>query len=165
MRTLAALVLTALCALPACDVLEERLDGKAAPLKEADLPNCSRVLTCCANLGASSLTSGAVQDSCEALVPATDTVITQYQVGRQKIEQDQATSAETKAQLLAELRQTTQGTMEPACRCLLEETVGKVSANNFLSPIDCETVTSSGALPDGKQCSDVTDAVLNPPTE
>ena len=33
-----------------CDSVERAFDGVAAPLKEPELPNCSKVLTCCANL-------------------------------------------------------------------------------------------------------------------
>lgn len=148
-----------------CDAVEESLQGQAAPLKEPELPNCSRVLTCCANLDRRALMPQTVKDACDGLVPPTDTVIVQYQEGRAAIQANQNTSAETKAELLEDLRKSTQNTMEPACRCLLEQTVGLVSLDDFLAPADCETVAGSGQLVDGQQCSDVTDAVLHPDDE
>lgn len=148
-----------MAALSSCDALEESLDGVAAPLKEPELPNCSRVLTCCANLDRQTLMPDSVKQACDGLVTPTDTVIEQYKAGKLRIQQDQATSAETKADLLAELKKDTQTTMEPACRCLLEETVGLVSLDDFLAPKDCETVTTSGVLPEGAQCDDVTGVI------
>ena len=147
---------------PACDEVEESLQGKAAPLKEPDLPNCSRVLTCCANLSADSILGPLVADTCDTIVTPTDLTISNYQAAKLRIEQNGATSAETKSELLSELRTTTQAAVEPACRCLVEETVGNLSLDGLLSPKDCEVVTGSGTLPPGKQCSDVTDVVLDP---
>jgi len=146
-----------------CDALEESLDGQAAPLKEPDLPNCSRVLTCCANLDRQSLVPSSIKDACSGIAVPTDAAIGEYQDSRRIIEQNQSTSAETKAELVAELRQTTQTTLEPACRCLLEETVGNLSLDGILSPKDCETITTSGNLPDGAQCQDVTDVITERP--
>lgn len=153
---------SSLFALSACDALEESLQGQAAPLKEPELPNCSRVLTCCTNLDGQRLVPTSIKDACESIAVPTDAVITEYQQSRAAIRGNTATSAETKAELETELRTRSQGTLEPACRCLLEETVGRLSLNNLLSPADCEVVTTSGALPQGKQCSDVTGAVTDP---
>jgi hypothetical protein len=148
--------------LVACDALEESLQGQAAPLKEPELPNCSRVLTCCTNLNGQRLVPSSIKDACMAIAEPTDVVISEYQSSRETIRGNTATSAETKVELEAELRTRSQGTLEPACRCLLEETIGRLSLNNVLSPADCEVVPSSGALPEGKQCSDVTGAVTDP---
>lgn len=145
-----------------CDALEESLQGRAAPLKEPELPNCSRVLTCCTNLNGQSLVPSSIKDACAAIAEPTDAVLSEYQSSRATIRANTATSAETKAELEAELRTRSQGTLEPACRCLLEETIGRLSLNNLLSPADCEVITSSGALPQGKECSDVTGAVTDP---
>jgi len=156
------LLVVVLLVLAGCDAVEESLQGQAAPLKEPELPNCSRVLTCCANLDARRLMPQSVRDACEGITTPTDRVITTYQQSRAEIAANQSTSAETKAQLTAELRTKTQGSMEPACRCLLEETVGLVSLDDFLSPADCETVTTSGALPDGATCDEIEKNVTDP---
>ena len=145
-----------------CDSLERSLDGNAAPLREADLPNCSKVLTCCANLTRDRVLGPYVADSCGTVVDPTNLAIDNYQAAKLRIERNGATSEQTKAQLIAELRTTTQETVEPACRCLVDETIGNISLNGFLSPKDCEVVVTSGALPAGKQCDDVTDVILNP---
>jgi len=145
-----------------CDAVERSLDGVAAPLKEPELPNCSKVLTCCANLARDSVLGPLVAGSCDTIVAPTDLTISNYQAAKQRIEQNGATSAATKAELLTELRETTQETVEPACRCLVEETIGNLSLDGLLSPKDCEVDATSGALPAGKSCGDVTDVVLNP---
>jgi len=147
---------------PGCEAVKESFDGVAAPLKEPELPNCSKVLTCCANLSSDSILGPFVASSCESIMSPTDLAITNYQATKLRIQQNTSTSAQTKAELIAELRTTTQETLEPACRCLVDETVGNVSLDGFLSPKDCEVVVTSGALPAGKQCDDVTDGVLNP---
>lgn len=159
LATLAALVAPPLVG---CDAFEKTIDGVAAPLKEPELPNCSRILTCCANLDSRVGMPQSVKDACGGIVTPTDTIIVQYQQSKLAIQQSASTSAEAKAQLLAELRTNTQATMEPACRCLLEETVGNISLDGFLSPLDCETITTSGALPDNQQCDDVTGVITNP---
>ena len=144
-RTVARLFALALAGLApaACDALEESLDGRAAPLKVPELPNCSRVLTCCANLDRQPLVPSGIKQACTGIATPTDAVIAEYQDGKLLIQQNQSTSAETKASLLEDLRETTQGTMEPACRCLLEETVGNLSLDGILSPTDCEVITLS----------------------
>ncbi len=145
-----------------CEAFRQSFDGIAAPLKEPELPNCSKVLTCCANLSTDSIVGPLVVDTCDTIVTPTDLTITNYQAAKLRIQQNGATSEQTKAQLIAELRTTTQETVEPACRCLVDETIGNISLNGFLSPKDCEVVVTSGALPAGKQCDDVTDVILNP---
>jgi hypothetical protein len=139
---------------------EQTLQGTAAPLKEADLPNTSRMLNCCANLTNRTETKSFVESTCATITPQIGIVIAKYQLGKQAIQNDTVLNAQAKAQSLAELKQTSQQTLEPAARCLLQETIGKVSLNGFLSPADCEAVTTVGTLPDGKQCSEVTDAIL-----
>jgi len=161
----ATLAAAALLCLASCETLldnaETKLQGKAAPLKEADLPNCSRILTCCANLSAGKATGPLVQESCAKINTPADTGIGKYQSAKIAIQADTSLNDEAKAKATAELRSKTVGTLEPGCRCLLEETLGKVSLDGFLTPADCETVTATGALPEGKKCSDVTDAVIN----
>ncbi|GEM_PF-2398697 len=143
------------------DTAEKVIDGQAAPLKENDLPNCSRMLTCCANVRKKVGMPQAVLDACDKLEPAVDKVINAYQSSQQTIANNKSTTPETKQSLSKQLREKTQGTLEPGCRCLLDETLGKVSLDGFLTPIDCEAVKESGALPMGKECTDVTSAVTN----
>ncbi|HRE92278.1 MAG TPA: hypothetical protein PK095_24395 [Myxococcota bacterium] len=160
MKTLLSALM--LLVLPACDSLERRLDGVAAPLKEPELPNCSRVLNCCANLGTDRLVGPLVDESCAAIATPTDLAILRYQEARALILNDRATSQQTKDQLLTELRQTSQGTLEPACRCLLDQTLGAVSLDGFLTPIDCEVFPQTGAIPTGKTCDELTGAIMSP---
>ena len=143
-----------------CDRLKESFDGVAAPLKEPELPNCSKVLTCCANLSHDRILGPYVADTCETIVSPTDLAITNYQAAKLRIERSTVTSAETKAELLLELRKTTQASAEPACRCFVDETIGNVSLDGFLSPKDCEVDVTVGGLPDGKTCSDVSGNVI-----
>lgn len=143
------------------DSAEKTIDGKAAELKEKDLPNCSRMLTCCANLTARNGMPQSVKDGCGSLTPSVTKVIDTYQSGQKSIADNTTTTQQSKEKAANELRSTSQGTLEPACRCLLEETLGKVSLDGFLTPTDCETVKESGALPAGKKCSDVTDVVTS----
>lgn len=151
-----------LFAVSACDSLERSLDGVAAPLKEPELPNCSRVLNCCANLGSDRLVGPIVDESCAAITTPTDLAIIRYQEARALILNDRATSQQTKDQLLTELRQTTQSSLEPACCCLLDQTVGAVSLDGFLTPIDCEIFPQTGAIPSGATCDDLTGAITDP---
>ena len=139
------------------DSAEKKLDGTAAPLKELELPNTSKMLTCCANLSARAETKGLVVDICPPMTPKVTLVIDQYQIGKKKITDDTVLSADAKVKSLAELKVQSQGTLEPAARCLLQETIGKLG--KILIPADCEADTSVGALPAGKLCSDVTSAI------
>jgi hypothetical protein len=139
---------------------EQSLQGTAAPLKEADLPNTSRMLNCCANLTNRSETKSFVESTCATITPQIGIVIAKYQQGKKTIQDDTVLNAQAKTDSLNQLKKTSQETLEPAARCLLQETIGKISLNGFLSPADCEAMTSTGALPVGKQCSDVTDAIL-----
>jgi len=141
------------------ETAEKVIDGKAAELKEKDLPNCSRMLTCCANLRQKIGMPQTVIDGCDSLEPAVNKVIDAYQSGQQTIADNKTTTQQSKDTASKALRTKTQGTLEPGCRCLLEETLGKVSLDGFLTPIDCESVPESGALPLGKECTDVTAAV------
>lgn len=150
-------------ALASCDALEESLQGQAAPLKEGDLPNCSRILTCCTNLGRRATVPGSIKDACTSIATPTDALIGEYQSSREVIRTNTSTSPQTKAELETELRENTQATLEPACRCLLEQTVGNLSLDGILSPIDCETIPTSGNLPQGATCDDVTGIITNPP--
>lgn len=146
-----------------CDSVERILDGQAAPLKEPELPNCSRVLTCCANLSSDRVIGPLVAPSCDVVVTPTDLAIARYQQAKNVILQNASTTQQTKDALLADLRQTSQSTLEPACRCLIDQTVGNISLDGYLSPIDCEIVPTTGTIPNGKTCDDLTGAILNPP--
>jgi len=151
------------------DAVEQSIQGDAAALKEGDMPNCSRVLNCCTKLKTYSLTPEDVITVCDdTLSPSADSLITSYQQARQGIENDGALTAETRAGLLDELKTTYQDSIEPGCRCFLDQTVGDVSADGFLSPADCEVVESVGALTPPATCEDAQDALVgfaqDPPT-
>lgn len=156
------MLLVSALALLGCDSLEKSLDGKAAPLREAELPNCSKVLTCCANLMRDRVLGPYVADTCETVVDPTNLAIDNYQAAKLRIERNGSISAESKTELLADLRETTQASLEPACGCLVEETVGNISLDGYLSPLDCELVVGARGLAEGQQCSDVTGNVLDP---
>lgn len=154
-RMLARFLMMALLgvgALSGCGAVEEVLDGEAAELAEPDLPNCSRIITCCENLKG----KGIAPDACdESISPAASTVIDTYQDARNAIPNNSPLAAE---EARVELRITTQDAVEPGCRCFLEETVGQIDA--VLLPIDCEPDTSTGEL-ENAQCSDATDALID----
>ncbi len=163
--SLLALLLAAFAPLSACDLFEEvaeqTIQGEAAPLAEADMPNCSRVINCCSKLKTYSFTPQEVLDACDdQLSPASDTLIQSYQDLRDGIEADTTLDASTKADLLAELQLNYQNKVEPGCRCFLEETVGAVSFDGVLSPLDCEIVEDVGALTPPATCSDATDLLI-----
>ncbi|MBM4345726.1 MAG: hypothetical protein FJ100_20320 [Deltaproteobacteria bacterium] len=139
------------------DSAEKSLDGKPLALKEAELPNTSKMLNCCTNLSGRSETKGLVADICPPMTPKVTLVIDQYQLGKKKITDDNNLTSDAKTKSLAELKKTTQESLEPAARCLLQETIGKLG--KVLIPADCEADTSIGALPAGKKCSDVTGAI------
>ena len=134
------------------------IQGKATALKEADLPKCSKVLTCCAHPDTASLT----QVACGKITVPVDAVIAKYTASKKDIQANVQLTAAQKTTALADLKVATQDTMEPGCRCLLEDTVGKVSAAGVPTPLDCQTVTTTGALPQGKTCADVTSLVTGP---
>lgn len=165
MRGLAMAWLFSTLAVSGCHELaataEKSLQGTAAPLKEAELPNTSKLLTCCANLSARVETKDFVKSICPNLTTQTNKVIDSYTSLKKAINDDKAISAEQKTKDLAVLKATTQSNLEPASRCLIVETVGKVSLNGFLSPADCEQDTSVGALPAGKSCDDVKGAIMD----
>ncbi len=139
-----------------CDELKEVIDGEAAPLKENDLPNCSRVITCCNNTLLQSVAPGSVNDVCSgSFVPAANGVIETYQSARDEIQNGLNDDGQT----IEELRTATQDTFEPGCRCFLEETIGALGDDQL--PLDCESIKDSGALDDGAMCSDATDALLD----
>lgn len=138
-----------------CDELEEAIQGEAAPLKESDLPNCSRIVTCCENTLFQSVAPSAVIDQCNStFIPAADVVIDNYQTARSEIQGGLANSDQT----VEELRTQTQDIFEPGCRCFLEETVGTIG--NAALPVDCEVVVESGALDEGATCTDAVDTLL-----
>jgi hypothetical protein len=143
MKTCFAVVLGLSFALVGC---EEILDGVEAPLAEPDLPNCSRIITCCNNLEGNGLAPSECQ---EIFIPAVETVIENYQLAQSRVSAD--------AEASRALRDETQELVEPGCRCFLEETVGQVG--DFLLPVDCESDKSVGDLESG-QCSDATDGLL-----
>ncbi len=139
------------------DSAEKKIDGTATAAKEPELPNTSKMLNCCNNLSSRSETKGLVADICPPMSPKVTLVIDQYQLGKKKINDDMNLTSEAKTKSLAELKKTTQESLEPAARCLLQETIGKLG--KVLIPKDCEADTTVGALPPGKQCSDVTGAI------
>ncbi|MCC6623319.1 MAG: hypothetical protein IT385_18820 [Deltaproteobacteria bacterium] len=153
----------ALTSSTSCDALEESIQGQAAPLKEPDLPNCSRIINCCSNLNRRVTIPQTIKDGCTSIATPTDTLIIEYQESREVIRTNGSTSAQTKAQLEAELRENTQATLEPACRCLLEQTVGNLSLDGLLAPADCETIPTSGQLPTGTTCDDATQIITSSP--
>ncbi len=159
---LGASIVVALAAFaPACQSLidnaENKLDGVAAPLKEPELPNTSKMLTCCANLSGRNETSGLVKDVCPPMSPKVTLVLDQYIAAKKFINDNKTSTAEIKTKALADLKSESQGTLEPAARCLLTETIGKLG--KLLIPKDCEADSTVGALPPGKQCSDVKSAI------
>lgn len=149
-------VLMALGSQVGCEAAKEIIDGEEAELREQDLPNCSKIITCCENLQGRSITPGAVEEQCaDTFVPAANSVIDKYQAARDVIDNDSEAVQEARDQL----RDTTQATVEPGCRCFLEETIGQIDA--ALLPLDCEVVTDVGNLPEDLMCSDATDALLD----
>lgn len=137
-----------------CDELEEAIQGEAAPLRENDLPNCSRIITCCNNELFQSVAPEAALTQCTTtFVPATGAVIDTYQETRDQIQRGLSESGES----VDELRTRTQDTFEPGCRCFLEETVGQIGDTAL--PADCEVVPTSGALDGGAMCSDAIDTL------
>ncbi len=130
-----------------CDKVEEVFNDEASPLLEDDLPNCSRIVTCCQKLENLDL----APEQCESIfVPAATTVIETYQDSREAISAD--------ADAVNTLRTETQDNVEPGCRCFLSETIEQI--NNGLVA-DCSVDTSVGALDDGALCSDATDALID----
>lgn len=145
----------------ACDEIKDRvedsLNGEAAPLKEADLPNCSKVINCCANIESRGLSDSVTAACNDQLVPAVNGVIDTYQSAKAELQDVESVDNE---EALAELTSNTQETAEPACRCFLEETVGTINTETIdLLPVDCEVDTSTGALSDGQMCSEVVDSL------
>ena len=136
---------------------EKKLDGVAAPLKEPELPNTSKMLTCCANLSGRAETQSLVKDICPPMTPKVTLVLDTYISGKKTINDDKTFTAESKTKALLDLKTKTQDSLEPAARCLLQETIGKLG--KLLIPKDCEADTTVGALPAGKQCSDVKGAI------
>ncbi len=133
------------------------IDGTPLALKEPELPNTSKMLNCCTNLMGKSLTKGLVSEACTPMTPQVTKVIDTYQAAKKDINANTNLSAQSKTQALAELKTKTQGTLEPAARCLLTETIGKLGNNAI--PKDCEADTTIGALPQGKTCDDVKTAI------
>lgn len=158
LSAIAALLVMTGCQALVTDVTNQ-IDGTAAALKEPDLPNTSRMLNCCNNLMSKSGTKGLVQSVCEPTSPQVVKVLNTYQSAKAGISGNANLSAQSKAESLAKLKTDSQATLEPAARCLLSETVGKLG--NALIPKDCEVITSTGALPAGKQCSDVTSSITD----
>lgn len=165
MRTMVLMSLFFTIALSGCHELaataEKSLQGTAAPLKEPELPNTSKLLACCANLSTRVETKDFVKNVCPNLTTQTNKVIDSYVSLKKAINDDKVISAEQKTKDLAALKATSQTNLEPASRCLIVETVGKVSLNGFLSPADCEQDNAVGALPAGKSCDDVKGAIMD----
>ena len=164
---LASLGVVALVGTTGCEELVEStrtaLDGKEAALKEPELPNTSRLLNCCNNLMARSSTKSFVESVCPQIQSGVATVLDNYLAAKAEVNANQTLTAEAKAKALAEIKTTSQSTLEPAAKCLLDQTVGKISMDGFLSPKDCEVVPGDTAkLPDGKTCDDVTAEITNP---
>lgn len=164
---LVACSLLGLSGLAGCEELVETtktaLDGQEAALKEPDLPNTSRLLNCCNNLMARSTTKPFVDAFCPQVQTGVGTVLDNYVAAKAEINANQSFSAEAKAQALAEVKTNSQAALEPAAKCLIDQTIGKISLDGFLSPKDCEAIAGdSSKLPDGKTCDDVTSAITNP---
>lgn len=144
------------------DAIEDSLDGEAAALAEADLPNCSRVINCCANLKGRDFTPDEINTECdETFKPSANSIITNYQDARDAIDADSTVNAEGKSTLKDTLKSNTQERIEPACRCFLEETVGQ--AGNFALPADCEAVPDENTIMCSEAEATLLDAVDNPP--
>jgi hypothetical protein len=142
--------------------IEDTVNGEATPLREPDLPNCSKVVTCCDVLAERGFSETVVAACNDQFKPAANFVIDQYQTARTAIEENTEEQEET----VESLQSRTQETVEPGCRCFLEETVGQVSSDAIdLLPIDCEVDTSTGNLDGGAMCSDATDALLGAASE
>lgn len=132
------------------DEIKDTIQGEEAELREPDLPNCSRVLTCCANLKSSGVAPESVTEQCTtSFEPTVDTIITSYQ--------DAKSSAEGSEDAVTTVRDTYQTGAEPGCRCFLEETVGQ--GGDFI-PADCMADTTVGTLPANATCEDATDAMF-----
>ncbi len=151
----------ALVALGGCEELvnstEKTLQGTAAPLKEKELPNTSKMLTCCNNLMAKTSTKGLVESVCTPMTPQVIKVLDTYQAAKANINGNANLTADAKAKALAELKTTSQTSLEPAARCLLTETIGKLGS--YVLPADCEADLTIGALPQGKTCDDAKTAI------
>lgn len=133
------------------------IDGTPLPLKEPELPNTSKMLNCCTNLMGKSLTKGLVSDLCNNVSPQVTKVLDTYQTTKKGIQANTTLSAQSKTESLAKLKTESQGTLEPAARCLLQQTLGKLGAAAI--PKDCEADTTVGALPQGKTCDDMQKAI------
>ena len=134
-RTLVfATILWGSLALLACDAAEQILDGEESALREPDLPNCSKILTCCAALKARDISSDIDMECDDTFIPSVNSVIDAYQDTKSQL--DPSTEA------YENLYDETRSTVEPGCRCFLEQTVGQVS--DVLLPVDCEVDTSVG---------------------
>ena len=156
------MILMMISALYACDEIkdqiEDTLDGEATSLKETDLPNCSKVITCCDVLEERGLAEEVVAACNGQFKPAANLVIDNYQSARQSLTE----MVDESADALSELKATTQVSFEPGCRCFLEETVGQINTGSVdLLPVDCEVSTATGELSGDLMCSDSTDALLN----
>lgn len=136
---------------------EKTLQGTAAPLKEPELVNTSKMLACCNNLMAKSTTKGLVESVCTPMTPQVTKVIDTYQAAKKNISGNANLTAEAKTQALAELKTKTQASLEPAAFCLLAETIGKLGT--YVLPADCEGDAKAGALPQGKTCDDAKTAI------
>lgn len=144
--------------LAGCDAAETIIQGQPEPLREPDLPNCSRIVNCCTNLSESKITGGLVSGFCEDLSPAVEDVIATYSDTRDDIIKGN-TNGRAEQESVETWREFGQDTYEPACRCLLEETIAKVSLDGVLTPADCEVINTSGGLESGQVCDDVTSVI------
>ena len=164
--TLVGVSIMGLSAITGCDevkdAVEESIDGEAAALKEPDMPNCSRVVNCCAKLATYSATPEEINTACtDSINPAADGLIDTYQTARDNVMRDSSLTDETRASLLEELKTTYQEQVEPSCRCFLDETVNDATGDGFLSPSDCEFVPEVGELPEGATCEDAQGSLVN----
>lgn len=160
-------VLTSLAALAAafavsgCEDLvnstEKTLQGTAAPLKEPELVNTSKMLTCCNNLMAKTSTKGLVESVCTEMVPQVSKVIETYQAAKANVNNNANLTAAAKAEAIAKIKAEAQTNLEPASYCLLSETIGKLGT--YVLPADCEGNAAAGALPQGKTCEDAKKAI------
>ncbi len=155
-----ALVGLVLIGLTGCDGAEDLVDDalgrEATAPKEAELPQCSQIVNCCASLQSDpvfkDITPEDVKTSCnDVFTPGANSVIDAYQTGRDGLN-GQANKDR--------FRDESTTRIEPACTCLLQETVAKIP--DTINHPDCEL-----KVPEVAECSMAVDTLgdyaANPP--
>ncbi len=141
------------------NAIDEELNGEETALKEPELKNCSRVINCCMTLALEKydgVVPEAVREECtNSIDPATNVVIDNYQTAKAGL--DNLSSEADREALKAQLAEQAQ-TVEPGCRCFLDQTIGQIPSE--FTPTDCEFFEDSGELEDGLTCDDATNALI-----